>query len=51
MVPRYLAIRLGNYEKIMGMKLFFFKYVTWIHEIATIPDGIWQQYEGPQMGF
>ena len=26
-------------------------HITWIHEIATIPDGIWQQYEGPQMGF
>ena len=28
----------------------FLKY-TWIHEIETIPDGIWQQYEGPQIGF
>ena len=22
-----------------------------IHETVTIPDRIWQQYEGPQMGF
>ena len=25
-------------------------YDTRIHEIVTIPDGKWQQYEGPQMG-
>ncbi len=27
------------------------KHDTRIHETSTIPDGNWQQYEGPQMGF
>ena len=26
-------------------------HITYIDKIATIPDGKWQQDEGPQMGF
>ncbi len=35
---------------VIATPTYSFSLFTRIHETATIPDGIWQQYEGPQMG-